>query len=131
MRSPLPPLAVVLSFIDRINRTDLVGLMQLMTADHSLRVLGELPVVGRDANEKAWRGYMGSFPAYVIYPMRLVADGDRVAVLGTTTGSHLALPDEEELKLRVLWVATVRGEKVAGWEIREDARAERERLGLG
>jgi ketosteroid isomerase-like protein len=131
MRSPLPPLAVVLSFIDRINRTDLLGLVQLMTADHSLRVLGEPPLVGRDANEKAWRGYMTSFPEYVIYPVQLIADGDLVSVLGMTTGSHLALPDEEEMMLRVIWVATVRGDKVAAWEIREDTREERELLDLG
>ena len=44
---------------------------------------------------------------YVTYPNRIVANGPRVAVLGTTTGPHLGLSDDEEAKLRVIWTAEV------------------------
>ena len=125
MRTPLPPVAVVLSFIDRINRSDLSGLLELMTGDHQLIFPGEAPIEGRAANERAWRGYMASFPHYVIHPGRLVSTGDRVAVLGATTGSHLALPDDEELKLTLIWLATVRAGKLAVWELRDDTPAQR------
>src|SRR2546427_449958 len=102
-RQPLPPTPAVISFIDCINRGDRDGLGALMTDDHTLTVLDEAPLIGRDANLDAWSGYFSSFPQYVIYPRAVVARGDRVAVLGTTTGSHLDLPDEEEMNLGVMW----------------------------
>ena len=35
VRAPLPPTAAAISFIDRINRSDLDGLGWLMTGDHT------------------------------------------------------------------------------------------------
>jgi hypothetical protein len=54
-----------------------------------------------------------------------------VAVLGHTTGSHLGLPDEQESKLTVIWVADVRDGKVASWRIIEDTSQRRAASGLG
>jgi hypothetical protein len=56
----------------------------------------------------AWNGYVTAFPDYVIYPDRIVHRGDEVLVLGSTTGSHLGLPDQEERQLGVTWRAAVR-----------------------
>ncbi|HKT04636.1 MAG TPA: nuclear transport factor 2 family protein [Rugosimonospora sp.] len=81
----MPTLATTISFIDCINRTDLVGLTGLMHPDHRLVVLDEPPIAGRDANVDAWRGYFTAFPRYLIYPRFLTASADRVAVLGTAT----------------------------------------------
>jgi hypothetical protein len=63
----------VLSFIDRINHTDRSGLVQLMTDDHRVRVLTEAPLIGREANERAWRGDMTTFPEYVVHPRQLTS----------------------------------------------------------
>jgi len=41
VRTPLPPVASVLSFIDAINQGDVARLAALMTTDHRLRVLDE------------------------------------------------------------------------------------------
>jgi hypothetical protein len=78
-----------------------------MTEDHEPRILDESPVVGRDSNSRAWRGYFDAYPRYVIYPQRIADRGNAVAVLGTTTGSHLGLADEDERRLVVLWTAEV------------------------
>jgi hypothetical protein len=67
-RTPLPPLAAVVSFIDCINRGDVDALAKLMTADHRLIVLDEPPLTGRAQNVTAWKGYASAFPRYVIYP---------------------------------------------------------------
>ncbi len=61
-RTPSPPVAAVVSFIDCINRGDLDGLTALMRPDHRLVVLDEQPVVGREANVEAWNGYFTAFP---------------------------------------------------------------------
>lgn len=101
-----------------------------MTEDHTLVVLDEQPLVGRDANREAWRGYLSSFPTYVIHPRALATVGNTVAVLGTTTGSHLGLADEEEMRLDVIWVAEVIDRRVSVWRIAEDSSATRARLNL-
>ena len=122
-RTPLPPLAAVVSFIDCINRTDLAGLAALMRDDHQLIVLDEPPLVGKQANVDAWRGYFSAYPEYVIYPRALRAGGSegRVVVEGVTTGSHLGLPDDEEKQLDVVWKADVVDGALALWQVAASA----------
>ena len=129
-RTPLPPLATVVSFIDCINRTDLDGLTALMGDDHRLVVLDEPPLAGKQANVDAWRGYFTSFPEYVIYPRYMTADGGRVAVVGVTTGSHLRLPDDEERQITVMWLADVVDGAVERWQVAEDTAERRAELGI-
>jgi len=126
----LPPEALVLSFVDCINRGDLDSLVGLMTPDHELRVLDEEPVAGPARNREAWASYFDAFPRYVIYPERIAHDGTSVAILGTTTGSHLGLPDDEERQLHVIWVAETDRGRVASWSIVRDTPEVRARMGL-
>ena len=74
--------------------------------------------------------YVDSFPNYVIYPRRIAEDGNRIAVLGHTTGSHLGLPDEEGRQLTVIWLADVAGHAVQVWRILGDTPDRRQELGL-
>jgi len=126
----LPPVAAVVSFIDSINRGDVDGLAALMTDDHELRVFAEAPLAGRDANVAAWRGYASSFPDYVIYPHRIAERLGTVAVLGHTTGSHLGLPDAEESRMTLIWVAEVENGKLRSWTLIADKPENRARFGL-
>ena len=128
----LPPVAAVISFIDRINHGDADGLGALMSMDHELAVFGEQPLRGRAANIEAWRGYASAFPHYVIYPRAIAEPGaSRVAVLGHTTGSHLGLSDQEERRLSVIWLAEVQGGRLRCWRLLEDTPGRRSELGLG
>jgi hypothetical protein len=81
VRTPLPPVAAVIGFIDAINRGDADRLAALMSSDHQLQVHRESPVTGREANRDAWDGYVTAFPDYVIYPDHIVDQGDDVLVL--------------------------------------------------
>lgn len=130
MRNPLPPVAVAVSFIDCINRTDFDGLAAVMADDHRLQVFDEPPLVGRRANIEAWRGYCASFPEYVVYPRAVAERGGVVAILGHTTGSHLGLPDEEESSMTLIWLAAVVEDVVTSWTLVEDTSGERLRHGL-
>jgi ketosteroid isomerase-like protein len=130
VRSPLPPVAAVIGFIDAINRGDVDRLVALMSPGHRLQVLQESPLDGREANRGAWDGYLTSFPGYVIYPDRIVHRGDDVLVLGSTTGSHLGLSDQEERQLKVIWRATVRDGLLTLWQVIEDTTGQRALLGL-
>jgi SnoaL-like domain len=130
MRTPQPPVAVAISFVDCINRTDIVGLSALMSADHELRVFDEAPVIGRAANTEAWAGYFKSFPDYVIYPHMIAADGETVAILGHTTRSHLGLDDDAEARLTLIWLLRARGGEVLSWTLLEDTPVHRSAYGL-
>lgn len=130
MRSPLPPVAAIIGFIDAINRGDVDRLVALMSPGHRLQVLQEPPLDGREANRGAWDGYLTAFPRYVIYPDRIVHRGDEVLVLGGTTGSHLGLSDQEERQLKVVWRATVRDGLLTLWQVIEDTPRQRALLGL-
>jgi ketosteroid isomerase-like protein len=130
VRTPLPPVAAVIGFIDAVNRGDADRLVALMSPGHRLLVLQEPPVTGREANRDAWNGYLTAFPDYVIYPAHLVDRGEDVFVLGSTTGSHLGLHDQEERQLRVIWRATVRDGRLTLWQIIEDTPGQRALLGL-
>jgi ketosteroid isomerase-like protein len=130
MRTPLPPVAAVIGFIDAINRGDVDRLVALMSPDHRLQVLDEPPLAGREANRAAWRGYVTAFPDYVIYPDHIVNQGDDVLVLGSTTGSHLGLSDQEERQLKVIWRATAHDGLLTLWQIIEDTPGQRALLGL-
>jgi ketosteroid isomerase-like protein len=129
-RPPLPATAVAISFIDCINRGDLDGLGALMTEDHTLVVLDEAPLVGKSANIDAWSDYLSSFPTYVIHPRHIAASGGSVAVLGATTGSHLGLPDDEELTLDVMWLAETVDGTVSRWRVAEDSPELRAEIGI-
>jgi hypothetical protein len=126
----LPPVALAVSFIDCINRADVDGLGRLMSDDHALSVFEERPLVGRDANLDAWRGYVERFPNYVIYPHRIADNDGIVAILGHTTGSHLELPDAEEQRLTLIWLAAVANGAVRSWTLIEDTPGNRRRFGL-
>jgi ketosteroid isomerase-like protein len=130
VRSPLPPVAAVIGFIDAINRGDVDRLVALMSPGDRLQVLQEPPLDGREANRGAWDGYLTAFPRYVIYPDRIVHRGDEVLVLGGTTGSHLGLSDQEERQLKVVWRATVRDGLLTLWQVIEDTPRQRALLGL-
>jgi ketosteroid isomerase-like protein len=124
------PDAVALRFVDCINRGDVDGLAALMTDDHEVRTFDEPPLIGRSSVAEAWRDYANASPRYRIYPRRVAVQGNRVAILGHTTGSHLDLPDEEESQETLIWLARVADDRVASWTLVEDTPERRRELSL-
>lgn len=114
--------------VDCINRGDVEALGGLMTDHRTLRVFDEPPVVGRTSNIEAWRGYIASFPNYVVYPHRIADNEGTVAVLGHTTGSHLGLADDGESRLTLIWVAEVVAGAVRSWSLNDGRPWNRRRL---
>ena len=60
----------------------------------------------------------------------VVAVEGRVAILGVTTGSHLDLPDDEEILLTVIWTADAIDARLTTWRIVADTPANRTRIRL-
>jgi ketosteroid isomerase-like protein len=131
VRHPLPPVPLTIAFINGINLGDVPALVSLMTPDHRLQIFDEAPVVGRDANQRAWTDYVESFRSYLIHPRQITDCGNGiVAVLGHTTGSHLGLSDAEESTETLIWLAETTDGGVAVWTLIEDSSVNRARYGL-
>jgi ketosteroid isomerase-like protein len=122
--------SVVLRFIAAVNAGAVDALAALMTDDHTLQVFGEPPLVGLAANVEGWRGYCQSFPRYRIHVHRVAEQAGTVAVLGHTTGSHLALSDDEEARETLIWLAEIGDGCVRTWQLLEDTVGNRLRAGL-
>jgi hypothetical protein len=60
----------------------------------------------------------------------MTAAGSSVAVLGTTTGSHLGLTDDDEMALDVIWLAEVTNGTLSSWQIAADTPALRHEVGI-
>jgi SnoaL-like domain len=101
-----------------------------MSDDHRLVVPGEEPTCGRNASIEAWARYFKWFPDYLIFRRHMSVEGNRVAVLGTTTGSHLALPPEEEMQRSIIWLAEVTDGALSLWQVAEDTPQLRTDLGV-
>jgi hypothetical protein len=125
------PVAVAVAFIDRINHGDGDGIAALIGDGYVLTVFDESPEEGRELGIEGWRGYLTAFPRYLVIPRRIAVNGEIVAVLAHTTGSHLDLPDGEERALTFIILATVREGLVRGWTLIEDTPAARAAHGLG
>ncbi len=123
-------ISVVREFIACINAADVEGLGRLMAPDHTLEVFDEAPFAGRDANIEAWHGYAASWPSYHIYEEAIGRRDRWVAVLGHTTGSHLELRDEDEVKRTLIWVADVVDGLVRTWRLEPDTFERRAWYGL-
>lgn len=117
-------------FVERINRQDLDGLLDLMTDDHALHVFGEHDVSGKANQREAWRGYFGLCPEYMIHVWELHVRGDTAILVGSTTGSHLKQPRLEEFRDPLIWTATVRDGRVAEWALHHLTDENRTRLGI-
>jgi hypothetical protein len=47
-----------------------------------------------------------------------------------TTGCHLGLPDDEEMRLGVIWLAHVVDGRLSSWHVADDTAALREEPGI-
>jgi 3-methyladenine DNA glycosylase AlkD/ketosteroid isomerase-like protein len=124
------PAQVTLRFVDCINTRDLEGLTALMSEEHTFVDLAGDEQHGRAVMQAGWQNYFSSFPDYRIYVARIFVAGDTVTLIGRTTGSHLGLPDEVEFQDPLIWVARVKGERVAEWRLYPDRPEMRKELGV-
>lgn len=113
MTSSLPAIARV--FIDRINAHDVDGLVALMTDVHVFIDAAGASHGPRDAMEVGWREYFSAFPDYLIEIDDVVADGDRVIIAGTASGTHSSTG--KSWRISAAWKAVVRDGLVAEWRV--------------
>ena len=118
------PKLTVLLFNERINARDVEGLAALMTDDHTFADRENRVFSGRDAMTRGWARFFEELPDYRNVFDRLVSLGEVVVVTGHATWSKGGPPDP------ALWVAKIRGDRIAEWRILADTGENRALLGL-
>ena len=117
------PVAIVLSFIDRINAVDVDGLCALMTEDHVfVDSLGN-SVRGREKMRAGWRGYFAFCPDYWVSHEDIFENGNLVAVFGAAGGTiaeNGKLPQENKWRTSAAWLAVVEKGLVKEWRVYAD-----------
>jgi ketosteroid isomerase-like protein len=109
------PVDVALEFVGRINDGDLEGLVAMMTGDHIFIDAGGDLEGGREVMKGSWADYLSAHPEYRIHVKEVLRSGNAVAIIGTTTGSHV--PTEVEVGATTVWIAEIEGDLVAEWRI--------------
>jgi uncharacterized protein (TIGR02246 family) len=113
------PAEIALNFVDCINRQDVEGLAALMTDDHTFvgYERGDR-AQGRETMARGFAEYFTAFPDYRIHASKVLRSGDDIAIIGTTTGSHVA--PELEARETLIWTARIERGLVAEWRIYTD-----------
>jgi len=114
--------SVALKLVEVINAGDSEALVKLQTEDFTFIDMEGDVYCGRDG----WEGYFSAYPEYKIHVKQVLTGGNGVAIIGKTTGSHVA-PEIEE-KETVLWIAEIRDGLVAKWRIYSDIEEAKKRV---
>jgi ketosteroid isomerase-like protein len=125
------PAEVALKFAENINDHDVDSLIALMTPDHTfVDSLGEK--FARPMIENGWKQYFAMVPDYRIEVERSVQDGDTVFLIGRARGTFVSegetAKSENRWETPAVWVARIRGEKVAEWRIYSDNEPIRQKM---
>jgi ketosteroid isomerase-like protein len=118
------PVSIVQAFNQCINNRDIDGLSELMADDHTF--------IDRDGTShgtkaemvRGWKQFFEMFPEYHNTFDKIVAEGNRVFILG------FAFWSEEEPYDPVIWAAVVENNLVSEWRVYKDTIANRKKFGI-
>lgn len=117
------PIALVLQFEQAINSRNPEAICSLMTSDGEfIDSLGNR-IQGTEKLRSAWIGYFKMVPDYSISHSEIFAQGDTVAVFGSTQGTFSKdgqLRKEDFWKTPAAWRAIVKNGKIALWQVYAD-----------
>jgi ketosteroid isomerase-like protein len=119
---PTYPISIVNAFNHCINNQDVEGLAALMSEDHTF--------IDRDGSShgpkshmvKGWKQFFEMFGLYKNTFNQIMADGDKVFVLG------FAYWSEKEPYDPVIWTAKIENNLIAEWRVYEDSDNNRKKF---
>lgn len=116
-------IAIVQSFVDRINHHDVSGLCKLMSDDHIfVDPLGTV-LQGKEEMRKAWIQYFFFFPDYSLQTMNIMESDGIVGLFGKASGTYSdngKMLKENRWDIPASAKAVVRNNVVAEWHVFAD-----------
>jgi ketosteroid isomerase-like protein len=131
MASP-EPLEVAMDFIKRINAGDVNALCDLMTAGHIFQDALGKRFIGRETMRQGWTMYFKMIADYPIHADEFFQTRDRLAILGTASGTSAGNGSRSVEKFREVpaaWMAVVQNGLVAEWRVYGDNQPLRKLMG--
>jgi ketosteroid isomerase-like protein len=126
------PIAIVLSFLDKINAHDVAGICALMTPDPTfVDGLGN-KASGIENLHKGWASYFSWFPDYSVSHEEVLGSGQIVLVTGSARGTYAVagkLPKENHWEVPAAWKAVVRNGQITAWHVYADNQPVRKIMG--
>lgn len=120
-----------MKFVDVINSHDVAGLVAMMTKDHvfidSLGLKATRPSI-----EVGWKEYLAMVPDYQVRVESAFSEGDISILVGEAGGTYVPpgrpLKPENKWSAPAVWVAKVRGDRIAEWRVYSDNEPIREKM---
>ncbi len=116
--------STALRFNEKINARDLLGLIELMTEDHTFIDIPGRVTKGRDAMMANWAKFFKEYPDYRNNFTVVEVKGNRVIMIGFSECSY------DPLDGPAIWTAEIRDGLVAEWRVYEDTNDVRQQLGV-
>ena len=126
------PLEIAMDFIKRINTRDVDAICELMTADHVFQDALGKRLLGRETMRGGWRAYFTMVPDYQVHAEEFFQTGERLAILGTASGSyagHAGAPAAKFWEVPAAWRAVIRDGLIAEWRVYADNQPLRKLMG--
>ncbi|UCH32326.1 MAG: nuclear transport factor 2 family protein [Candidatus Bathyarchaeota archaeon] len=98
-----------LRFNEKINQRDLVGLVELMTEDHTF--IDNSGDIDRNMKE-GWRRFFANYPDYRNIFTSVIVEDNVVVMVGYSTCSN-----EPRLNGPSMWTAKIRDDHVSEWRV--------------
>lgn len=117
------PIDAVRTFIAAINRRSLPEMTALMAHDHTFVDSGGRVATGLQDLASGWAEYFRMFPDYEIHIDSILADGERVAVFGSASGTYAGkrgLVPQNRIAMPAAWRARVAAGKIVEWQVYAD-----------
>ena len=126
------PADIAIEFIEKINRRDFDGLLNIMSPKHkALDAKGD-GATGKENAMKMIRDYTIEWPDFQIYINDIYVDKDNITIIGRTTGSCAETARAAEIKDRLIYTFKIGDEFVNEFRYAlEDNEKNRSDLNLG
>lgn len=101
------PADIAIEFIEKINRRDFNGLLNIMSPKHMAVDAKGDGATGKENAMKMIRDYTIEWPDFQIYINDIYVDQDNVIIIGRTTGSCADTARAAEIKDRLIYALKV------------------------
>jgi dipeptidase E len=116
-------LSIVKEYINRINRHDLNGMLEITSDDSVFIDSMGINTAGKMDMEKAWDMFLTFFPDYTIQVKDIISKNGMVAVFGTAKGTVATggrILAENKFEIPASWTALVKNGKISKWRVYAD-----------
>ena len=126
---------VVVSFFDALRTADIPAIDRLTTDYFAFRPMGREGGIHKEAFMKLIDGVLEAFPDHTSWIDDMVAEGDKVAVSMTSTGTHTGqwgqyTPTGKYFSIPECFILRIKDGKVAEYRGLKDALGQLQQLGI-